>query len=106
MTPEDEEFKRIEREIKYKLDTLGSITKETPMRDKRIDKTKRVGEPLSVVYSIKVTQSQRIALMRLGPQWIRNQIERSTKLCSMGASDTGQVCLGRLPETSGPTGGA
>ena len=49
------------------------------MRDKRIDKAKRVGEPLSVVYSIKVTQSQRIALMRLGPQWIRDQIE-ATKL--------------------------
>ena len=106
MTPKDEEFKRIEREIKYKLDTLGSITKETPMRDKRIDKAKRVGEPLSVTYSIKLTRSQRIALMRLGPQWIRNQIERSTKLCSMGASDTGQVCPGCLLETSGPARGS
>lgn len=47
------------------------------MRDKRIDKTKRVGEPLSVTYSIKLTQSQRIALMRLGPQWIREQIEKA-----------------------------
>jgi hypothetical protein len=57
------------------------------MRDKRIDKTKRVGEPLSVVYSIKLTQSQRIALMRLGPQWIRNQVERSTEFRSLGSPD-------------------
>jgi hypothetical protein len=49
------------------------------MRDKRISKQKRVGEPLSVVYSIKVTQSQRIALMRLGPQWIREQIDNATR---------------------------
>ena len=76
------------------------------MRDKRIDKTKRVGEPLSVTYSIKLTQSQRITLMRLGPQWIRNQIERSTELRSLGASDIGQLCPGRLLETSGPAGGA
>lgn len=47
------------------------------MRDKRIPQNKRVGEPLSVVYSIKVTQSQRIALMRLGPQWVREQIEKA-----------------------------
>jgi len=106
MTPEDEEFKRIEREIKYKLDTLCPFATQKTMRDKRIDKAKRVGEPLSVTYSIKLTQNQRIALMRLGPQWIRNQIERSTEFCSMGTSDTGQVCLGRLLETSGPAGGA
>lgn len=47
------------------------------MRDKRIDKAKRVGEPLTVVYSIKLTQSQRIALMRLGPEWIRTQIDKA-----------------------------
>jgi hypothetical protein len=46
------------------------------MRDKRIDKAKRVGEPLSVVYSIKLTQSQRITLARLGPEWIREQINK------------------------------
>ncbi len=57
------------------------------MRDKRIDKAKRVGEPLSVVYSIKLTQSQRIALIRLGPQWMRNQIERSTEFRSLGSPD-------------------
>ena len=76
------------------------------MRDKRIAKQKRVGEPLSVTYSIKLTQSQRIALMRLGPQWMRNQIERSTELCSMGANDAGQVCPGRLPTVTGPARGA
>ena len=47
------------------------------MRDKRIAKAKRVGEPLAVVYCIKVTQSQRIALMRLGPEWLREQIEKA-----------------------------
>jgi len=47
------------------------------MRDKRISKQKRVGEPLSVVYCIKVTQSQRTALMRLGPEWLREQIEKA-----------------------------
>ena len=49
------------------------------MRDKRIAKAKRVGEPLSVVYCIKVTQSQRIALMRLGPEWLREQIDKAKK---------------------------
>jgi hypothetical protein len=39
---------------------------------------KRPGEPLNVFYSIKLTQTQRIKLIKLGgPQWIRNQIERS-----------------------------
>ena len=48
------------------------------MRDKRIDKAKRVGEPLSVVYSIKLTQSQRIKLLQLGgPRWLREQIDRA-----------------------------
>ena len=51
----------------------------TPMRDKRIAKAKRVGEPLAVVYCIKVTQSQRIALMRLGPEWVREQIDKAKK---------------------------
>lgn len=49
------------------------------MRDKRIPQNKRVGEPLSVVYSIKLTQSQRIALMRLGPEWLREQIDKAKK---------------------------
>ena len=67
---------------------------------------KRPGEPLNVYYSIKLTQSQRIKLLQLGgPQWIRTQIERSTELPRLGASDTGQVRPGRLPKTSGPTGG-
>ena len=59
------------------LGILGTTAKEENMRDKRIPQNKRVGEPLSVVYSIKVTQSQRIALMRLGPQWVREQIEKA-----------------------------
>ncbi len=92
MVKDDEDFERIMHEQKYN------------MRDKRIDKTKRVGEPLSVVYSIKLTQSQRIALMRLGPQWMRNQIERSAEFCSLGTDNIGQVRLGRLPAVTGPTG--
>jgi len=91
---DDEDFERIMHEQKYN------------MRDKRIDKTKRAGEPLSVVYSIKLTQSQRIALARLGPQWMRNQIERSAEFCSLGTDNTGQVRLGRLPAVTGPTGPA
>jgi len=36
------------------------------------------GEPLVVVYSIKLTQSQRIKLLQLGgPKWIREQIEKA-----------------------------
>jgi hypothetical protein len=67
---------------------------------------KRPGEPLSVFYSIKLTQTQRIQLIKLGgPQWIRNQIERSTELPSLGENDTGQVRLGRLPKATGPAGG-
>jgi len=88
---DDEDFERIMDEQKYN------------MRDKRISKQKRAGEPLSVVYSIKLTQSQRIAVARLGPQWMRNQIERSTELCSMGASDPGQLRLRRLLAITGPT---
>jgi hypothetical protein len=72
---DDEDFERIMHEQKYN------------MRDKRIPKQKRVGEPLSVVYSIKLTQSQRIALIRLGPQWMRNQVERSTEFRSLGSPD-------------------
>ena len=92
MVKDDEDFERIMHEQKYN------------MRDNRISKQKRAGEPLSVVYSIKVTQSQRIALMRLGPQWMRNQIERSAEFCSLGTDNIGQVRLGRLPAVTGPTG--
>ena len=94
MTIEDEDFERIMHERKYN------------MRDNRISKQKRVGEPLSVVYSIKLTKSQRIALMRLGPQWMRNQIERSAEFCSLGTNDPGQVRLGHLPAVTGSTGPA
>ena len=38
------------------------------------------GAPLTVVYSIKLTQNQRIKLMQLGgPKWIREQIEKATR---------------------------
>ena len=92
MDTEDEDFERIMHERKYN------------MRDNRISKQKRVGEPLTVVYSIKVTQSQRIALMRLGPQWMRNQIERSAEFCSLGTNDSGQVCPRDLSKIAATTG--
>ena len=58
MITEDDEFRRIEREIKWR--------KEKAEAD------------LMVVYSLRLTKSQRIKLLQLGgPQWIRNQIERS-----------------------------
>ena len=59
MITEDDEFKRIEREIKRR--------KEKAEAD------------LMVVYSLRLTKAQRIKLVKLGgPTWIRNQIERST----------------------------
>jgi hypothetical protein len=59
MTDEDDEFRRIEREIKQR--------KEKAEAD------------LMVVYSLRLTKAQRIKLLQLGgPQWLRNQIERST----------------------------
>ncbi len=67
---------------------------------------KRPGEPLNVFYSIKLTQTQRIKLIKLGgPEWIRNQIERSTELPGLGENDAGQICYGRLPTATGPAGG-
>jgi len=58
MITEDDEWKRIEQEIKRQKD--------------------QPAEPLTVVYTVKLTQSQRVKLLQLGgPQWIRNQIERS-----------------------------
>jgi hypothetical protein len=59
MITEDDEFERIEREIKWR--------KEKAEAD------------LMVVYSLRLTKAQRIKLLQLGgPQWLRNQIDRST----------------------------
>jgi hypothetical protein len=58
MITEDDEFRRIEREIKWRKEKADA--------------------ELMVVYSLRLTKSQRIKLLQLGgPQWIRNQIERS-----------------------------
>jgi len=58
---------------------------------------KRLGEPLNVFYSIKLTQTQRIKLIKLGgPEWIRNQIERFTELPSLVENNAGQICNGRI----------
>ena len=59
MITEDDEFKRIEREIKWRKE--------------------KVEADLMVVYSLRLTRAQRIKLLKLGgPQWLRNQIDRST----------------------------
>ena len=57
MTDEDDEFRRIEREIKWRKEKADA--------------------DLMVVYSLRLTKSQRIKLLQLGgPQWIRNQIDK------------------------------
>ena len=58
MVTEDDEFRRIEREIKWQKEKADA--------------------ELMVVYSLRLTKSQRVKLLQLGgPTWIRNQIERS-----------------------------
>ena len=53
---------------------ICTTTTETTMS------AKRPGEPLNVFYSIKLTQTQRIMLLKLGgPQWIREQIEKAMR---------------------------
>ena len=60
MVTEDDEFERIEREIKWR--------KEKAEAD------------LMVVYSLRLTKAQRIKLMQLGgPKWVREQIEKATR---------------------------
>ena len=56
---EEEEFERIEREIKLRQAPPAA--------------------PVSLTYSIKLTQDQRVKLMQLGgPKWIRAQIDVAT----------------------------
>lgn len=58
MITEDDEFERIEREIARR-------------------KEPQVADELTVVYSIKLTQNQRVKLLQLGgPKWIRKQINK------------------------------
>tara|TARA_B110000503_G_scaffold137607_1_gene222134 strand:+ start:279 stop:479 length:201 start_codon:yes stop_codon:yes gene_type:complete len=58
MVTEDDEWERIEQEIKRQ--------KNQP------------AEPLTIVYTVKLTQSQRVKLLQLGgPKWIREQIEKT-----------------------------
>ena len=60
MITEDEEFERIEREKKMRQ--------------------KPQNEQLTVVYSIKLTQAQRIKLAQLGgPKWLRAQIDKEVQ---------------------------
>ena len=56
---EDEEFERVERKIKLRQAPPAA--------------------PVSLTYSIKLTQGQRIKLMQLGgPKWIRAAIDAAT----------------------------
>ena len=58
MVTEDDEWERIEQEIKSRKD--------------------QPAEPLTVVYTVKLTQSQRVKLLQLGgPKWVREQIEKT-----------------------------
>jgi hypothetical protein len=59
MITEDDEFERLEREIEQRK--------------------KKVADNLMVVYSLRLTKAQRVKLLQLGgPQWLRNEIDRST----------------------------
>jgi hypothetical protein len=59
MITEDDEFERLEREIEQRK--------------------KKIADNLMVVYSLRLTKAQRVKLLQLGgPQWLRNQIDRST----------------------------
>jgi hypothetical protein len=68
MITEDDEFERIEREIKWRqFDKYGHKLAAVV-----------ADADLTVVYSLRLTKAQRVKLLQLGgPQWIRNQIERS-----------------------------
>jgi hypothetical protein len=58
MITEDDEFERIEREIEQRK--------------------KKVDDDLMVVYSLRLTKSQRVKLLQLGgPKWIREQIDKA-----------------------------
>jgi hypothetical protein len=56
MITEDDEFERIEREIKWQKEKADA--------------------ELMVVYSLRLTKSQRVKLLQLGgPNWLRRQID-------------------------------
>ena len=60
MITEDDEFERIEQEIKRRKE--------------------KVDADLMVVYSLRLTKAQRIKLMQLGgPKWVREQIEKAMR---------------------------
>jgi hypothetical protein len=60
MITEDDEFMRIEREIEQRK--------------------QKAADALTVVYSIKLTQNQRVKLLQLGgPKWLREQIDKAKK---------------------------
>ncbi len=56
MITEDDEWERIEREIKWQKEKANA--------------------DLTVVYSLRLTKSQRVKLLQLGgPNWLRRQID-------------------------------
>ena len=67
---EDEEFERILREQGYRV---AGRYREIKLRQAP------PAAPVSLTYSIKLTQGQRVKLMQLGgPKWIRAQIDVAT----------------------------
>ena len=69
-TEEDDEFDRILREQGYRV---AGRYREIKQRQAA------PAAPVSLTYSIKLTQGQRVKLMRLGgPKWIRAQIDAAT----------------------------
>ena len=70
MTHEDDEFDRILREQGYRV---AGRYREIKQRQAE------PAAPVSLTYSIKLTQGQRVKLMQLGgPKWIRAQIDAAT----------------------------
>ena len=68
MITEDDEFERIEREIEQRK--------------------KKVDDDLMVVYSLRLTKSQRVKLLQLGgPTWIRALIDGAKEPRRSGVKD-------------------
>ena len=68
MITEDDEFERIEREIKWRKEKADA--------------------ELMVVYSLRLTKSQRVKLLQLGgPQWIRALIDGAKEPRRSGVKD-------------------
>ena len=67
MVSEDDEFERLWRE------------KEMKRAHAKTNRSGPAEEQIDIVYSLRLTRTQRISLLRLGgPTWLRAQIDQST----------------------------